>query len=390
MNQLALTKATMISPFNLVEDAVVLIKDKKVLAAGSPSSVKIPPEFQEISLDGLLLAPGFIDQHVHGGGGASVMSGTAESLDEISRFYATHGTTSFLATTISGTTEQIDNVACAYKTLISRDYKGARCLGLHLEGPFISPYFAGSHPPETLRQPSWEEIASIHKLSNSGVKLVTLAPEIAGASELAAALAKANITCAIGHSNADYETTINAISLGFRSVTHCYNQLTPFNHYAPGVIGAAFTNDHLSIELVLDEVHLHHSAVEIAWRCKGPEGIILVTNAMAPTGMPDGLYATPDGDLTLAGGAVRNQSGKLAGSVLTMERAVKKMLDITECSLTDAFRMATYNPAKLLGLNKHKGSIYPGKDADLIALTTDLEVIMTMIGGEVISGLISI
>lgn len=390
MYQLALTKATLISPFNLVEDAVVLIKDQKILAAGPSSSVKIPPEFREIPLDGLLLAPGFVDQHVHGGGGASVMSGTMESLDEISRFHATHGTTSFLATTISGTPEQIDKVASAYKTLTNQEYKGARCLGLHLEGPFISPYFAGSHPSETLRQPCWEEITAIQKLSNSGIKLVTLAPELAGAPELATALTKANICCAIGHSNADYETTINAISLGFRSVTHCYNQLTPFNHYAPGVIGAAFTNDQLSIELIVDDAHLHRSAVEIAWRCKGPEGIILVTDAVAPTGMPDGVYPTPDGPLTLEGGAIRNQNGKLVGSALTMEQAVKKMLELTECGLTDAFRMATYNPAKLLGINKHKGSLYPGKDADLIALTTDLEVIMTMIGGEVISGLISI
>lgn len=388
--QLALTKAALITPFVMFDEATVLVSDGKILAAGPVGQVSVPSGFREVSLEGLLIAPGFIDQHVHGGGGAAVMDGTTEKLVEVARFHVTHGTTTFLASTISSTPEQLITVAKAYAGMSRKTYKGARCLGLHLEGPYLSPKHYGTHKAEALRKPDLEEILTLHRLSNFGVKMVTLAPELPGAMEMAASLVEKRILCAIGHSDADFETAITAITNGFSSITHCFNQLRPFHHREPGVLGAALLRPELMVELIADGVHLHPVTLELVLKAKGPENIILVSDAMSPTGMPNGKYQTTEGELTLSKGSLTNQDGNLAGSVLTLERAIKNFMDMTGCELTAALRMATYNPARYLGINKRKGSLYPGKDADLVALTPDLDVVMTMVEGEVISGLISL
>lgn len=390
MQQLALTKATLITPFSIIENAIVLINERVIEAAGPAASIQIPTGYREISLEGLIVAPGFIDLHLHGGNGAEVMAAIPSSLEEMARFYATHGVTSFLATTLTANPDQLLAVAHSYGFLNNSNYKGAKCLGLHLEGPYLSPKFAGMHALTELRPPSLDEIQQVHRASNNGLRMITMAPELDGALEIAAELVKKGIVCAIGHSNSSYETGLKAIEAGFSSVTHCFNQLPPFNHHDPGVLGVVLTRPEFTVELIADGIHLHPAVVDTVWRLKGPENIILVTDAMSPTGMPDGNYQSLSGELIVTAGLVRNEAGRLAGSVLTLDAAVKNMMKFTECSLNDAFRMITYNPAKLLGINKHKGSLYPGKDADLVVLTTDLEVIMTMVGGEVISGLISI
>lgn len=390
MGQLALTRATLLTPFNLIENATLLINEKIIEAAGPAASVQIPADYREVPLEGLIIAPGFIDLHLHGGNGAEVMSAIPGSLEEMAKFYATHGVTSFLATTLTANPDQLLAVARSFQFLSNSSYKGAKCLGLHMEGPYLSPKLAGMHNLTELRAPSLDEILQIHRASNSGLKMITLSPELDGALETAAQLVELGIICAIGHSDASYETGLKAIETGFSSVTHCFNQLRPFHHRDPGVLGTALTKPELAVELIVDGVHLHPAVIDMVWRLKGPENIILVTDAMAPTGMSEGTYQSLNGDLTISAGAVRNEAGRLAGSILTLDEAIKNMLRFTECTLTDVFRMATYNPARLLGINKHKGSLYSGKDADLVVLTTDLEVIMTMVGGEVISGLISI
>lgn len=390
MSQLALTKAAVLTPFNLIEDAAILIDEKRILAVGAMDSIEIPAGFREVSLEGLLIAPGLIDQHVHGGGGAEVASGTTESLIEIAKFHAAHGTTSFLATTISDSREKLEEIAKSYAALEELDYKGARCLGIHLEGPYISTKYPGIHLETYLRLPSVGEVSNLQRLSNGGVKIVTMAPELPGALDVAETLTSEGVICEIGHSAADFNITLNAISAGFKCVTHCFNQMTPFHHREPGIIGAALTRPELYVELIADGVHLHKAAIDIVFRAKGPEGIILVSNAMAPAGLLDGYFHTSVGELTLAMDALRNEAGQLAGSVLTLDKAIKNIIQYTDCTLSEAFRMATYNPARLLGINRRKGSLYPGKDADLVVMTNDLDVIATMVNGEVISGLISL
>jgi N-acetylglucosamine-6-phosphate deacetylase len=390
LRQLALTKATLFTPFNLIENGTVLIHDKIIEAAGPAASIEIPAGYREVPLEGLIIAPGFIDIHLHGGHGAEVMSAIPSSLEEIAKFYATHGVTSFLATTLSANSDQLLAVARSFEFLNNSSYKGAKCLGIHLEGPYLSPKFAGMHNLNEVRLPSLDEIRQIQKASNQGLKMITMAPELDGALEAAAALVKMGIVCAIGHSDCSFESGLKAIEAGFSSVTHCFNQLHPFHHRDPGVLGAVFTRKELTVELIADGIHLHPAVIDTVWRLKSPDNIVLVSDAMAPAGMPEGSYPSMDGELIVSGGAIKNEAGQLAGSILTLDVAVKNMLKFTECTLNDVFRMVSYNPARLLGINKHKGSLYPGKDADLVVLTSDLEVIMTMVGGEAISGLISI
>ena len=286
MGQYALTKAAMVTPFNLIEDAVVIVDGDKILAAGPAITTAIPSGFREVPLEGLLIAPGFIDQHLHGGGGHDVMTGTAECLAEIAKFHATHGTTAFLATTVSASPEHLIKIAGAYASLNNTPYKGARCLGLHLEGPYLSSKYAGATDTGLLRNPSFGEIQSLQRISNSGIRLVTMAPELDGAIAVAQSLTKSGIACAIGHSDADYELTVKAINTGFGSVTHCFNQLHPLDHQEPGAMGAALTRPELVVELIADGIHIHRSILDLVWRLKGADGIILVSDAMMPVGMP--------------------------------------------------------------------------------------------------------
>ncbi|HOP75732.1 MAG TPA: N-acetylglucosamine-6-phosphate deacetylase [Bacillota bacterium] len=390
MGQLALTGAVVLTPFVMIEDAVILINGKRIKALGSRDRVEIPADYREISLDGYLIAPGLIDQHVHGCGGAEVMSGKADALRDMARFQAVHGVTSFLATTMSGSRDQLVAVARAYHELQEDNYKGARCLGLHLEGPYLSNRFSGIHSPYHLRSATLEEVTTLNRISGNGIKMVTMAPEVPGVLELAKELSNAGIICSIGHSDADYATAQKAVDEGFSCVTHCFNGVRPFHHREPGVVGVALTDDRLRIELIADEHHLHPNTVMLAWKMKGFERIILVSDAMAPAGLVDGNYNTAMGELSLVDGRLTDSMGRLSGSAITLEQAVKNFWDYTGCELTDAFRAATYNPARLLGINKRKGSLYPGKDADLIVLTPQLDVVMTMVEGEIISGIIAV
>jgi N-acetylglucosamine-6-phosphate deacetylase len=291
---------------------------------------------------------------------------------------------------MAGSRDQLVSAAKACDALKRSNYKGARCIGLHLEGPFIAPRYAGVHLASNIRNASLEEVMTLQRLSGGSIKMVTMAPEIPGVLEILGNLVAQNIICSIGHSDADFDTVKQAVDNGFRCVTHCYNRIRPFHHREPGAVGVALTDQRLTVELIVDEHHLHPNAVELAWRMKGPEKIVLVSDAMAPAGLIDGTYPSTIGELTLEGERLTDSLGRLAGSVVSLNQAVKNLLDYTGCELTDAFRTVTYNPAKLLGINKQKGSLYPGKDADIVALTPQFEVVMTMVEGEIISGLISV
>lgn len=390
MRQLALIDGVVLTPFEMVEDAVVLIEGTKIKAVKPRAEVEIPADYRQISVEGLIIVPGFIDQHLHGGGGGEVMNGTVAGLAETAKFHAVHGTTAFLATTMAATKAQLMEIGEAYRGFQAGEYKGATCLGLHLEGPYLARRFAGIHDSECLREPSFEEIDELQRLSNEGLKMITMAPDVPGVLELGKKLSNEGIVCSIGHSNADCETAILAADNGFRCITHCFNQIRPFHHREPGVVGAALTDPRFSIEIIADGEHLHPKTIDLAWRLKGPEQVILVSDAMLPTGLLDGAYNSAAGELWLERGRLVNCQGRLAGSVTTLEVALKNLMDYTDCELTDALRTITYNPARNLGINKHKGSLYPGKDADIVVLTPQLEVVMTMIGGEVISGLIAV
>ncbi len=390
MKRIALTKAAIITPFILIPEGTVVINGRKIEAVGSATELSIPSDARVVDLEGLMVTPGLIDQHLHGGSGSEVMDGSPESIIRIAKFHATHGVTSFLATTLAGTPEQLARVAGAVRELERINYKGAHCLGLHLEGPFLSEKFAGINNSLHLRMPLIEEINYLQQCSNYRLKLVTMAPELPGALELARQLTTQGIRVSLGHTDADYQTALTAIEAGFSGVTHCGNQMRTFSPYEPGCFGAALARPELAVELIVDGIHLHPATVELIWRAKGTERLILVSDAMPPTGLPDGMHQITDGRLVLSEGDLRSSDGRVRVSNLTLEKAVQQMLQDTGCELTEAVRMATYNPARHLGINQWKGSLVPGKDADLIVMNSDFEVLMTMVDGEVISGLINL
>lgn len=371
MRQLALTRAAVLTPFEFIEEATVLIRQGRIISIGA-GRVGIPEGFREISLEGLILTPGLIDICLHSRGEAAAMSGDVASLSEMARFSATHGVTSFLATITSVTNEQLHSVAAAYSKLVHSDYKGSRCLGLHLEfgGGAVE---TGMGQNVSLPALTVAEVERLQQISNFGIKKITLDPQMPGASELAAQMVRRGITCSIGRSRADFATTVAAVENGFSSVTHCFEQLRPFNCLKPGVVGAAMLHKGLTVEIIADERQIHPATLELVWRLKGRDGIILTSAAMTSTGS-----------------AKEEGPAGIGDNPVTLEQVVRNFWQSTGCELSEAFCMATYNPAKQLGLSDFKGSLAPGKDADIIAVTPDFDVVMTMIAGEIISGLIAV
>ncbi len=325
------------------------------------------------------LIPGLIDLHVHGMHGHDVMDATPHALKKISQALAREGTTSFLATTMTASEQDIE------KTLLAvRDYKGmqdgATLLGVHLEGPFISPNKAGAQCADHILLPSIETLHHWQKLAENAIKLVTFAPECAS-QEFIAYLKKNNIVAALGHSNATYAETMNAMQHGCDYVTHLFNAMRGIHQREPGMVTAALL-ENVWTELIVDGVHLHPAIVKLILHMKGMEKMILVTDAMRATCLQHGVYDLGGQQVTVKENTATLADGTLAGSVLRMPQAIKNMLKFTECDLLDAVKMASENPAKVLGICDKKGSISIGKDADLVVLDEHLNVAMTICGGR--------
>lgn len=326
------------------------------------------------------LIPGLIDLHVHGIAHYDVMDATTHALKKISQALAREGTTSFLATTMTASQKDIE------KTLLAvRDYKdmqeGATLLGVHLEGPFISPKKAGAQCADHILLPSIEKIHHWQQLSENAIKLVTLAPELPRSQEFIAYLKKNNIVASIGHSDATYAETMAAMDQGCDYVTHLFNAMRGIHQREPGVVTAALL-ENVWTELIVDGVHLHPAIVKLILKMKGMEKMVLVTDAMRATCLQNGVYDLGGQQVTVKEKKATLADGTLAGSVLRMPQAIKNMLQFTGCDLLDAIKMASENPAKVLGMFDQKGSIAIGKDADLVVLDEHFNVVMTMCGGR--------
>jgi N-acetylglucosamine-6-phosphate deacetylase len=326
------------------------------------------------------LIPGLIDLHVHGINGYDVMDATSDALTSISQTLAKEGTTSFLATTMTASELDIE------KTLLAvRDYKsvqdGATLLGIHLEGPFISPKKAGAQCADHILLPSIEKIHHWQKISENAIKLVTLAPELPTSQEFIAYLKKNNIVASIGHSDASYAETMAAMHQGCDYVTHLFNAMRGIHQREPGIVTAALL-ENVWTELIVDGVHLHPAIVKLILKMKGMEKMVLVTDAMRATCLHNGVYDLGGQQVTVFDNTATLSDGTLAGSVLRMPQAIKNMLQFTGCELLDAVKMASENPAKVLGIFDKKGSISIGKDADLVVLDEHFNVVMTICNGR--------
>ncbi len=334
-----------------------------------------------VELGGRWVIPGFIDVHVHGGGGAQCNTGELDELETMARFHAAHGTTALLATTVAAPPVELA-VALQTTALATALRGGAAVLGAHLEGPFLSRRRPGAMDPALFLEPTEGVVGRLLDAGAGCVRLMTLAPELPGALELIGALAGAGVVASVGHSDATYEQTRAAVQAGARAATHLFNAMRPFHHREPGVLGAVLDLPEVSCELICDGLHVQPAALRLAYRAKGRAGIRLVTDAMQAAGMPDGEYHLGTATVTVAGGrATIPGLGSIAGSTLTMDAAVRNAVSLLGVSLEEAVTLASANPARLLGLEARKGAIAPGMDADLTVLDDRLMVCGTIVDG---------
>ncbi len=331
-----------------------------------------------------VVLPGFIDEHIHGAGGADAMDGTEEALSTIANTVAAEGTTAFLATTMTQSPENIKAAMRAVKAYREGEHGGARLLGVHLEGPFIAAAHKGAQPLEYVAKPDAAVFDEYNAESGDCIKIVTLAPEEEGAGELVAHLAKKGIVPSIGHTGAKCADIEAAIKLGAKNVTHTYNAQSALHHREIGTVGSAMLFDELACELIADTIHVSVPAIKLLAKCK-PEGkLVLITDAMRAKGLADGESELGGQKVIVKNGEARLVDGTLAGSVLRMNVAVKNMVEKAGLSLTDACDLATINPAKVLGIENEAGSIRNGKRADFTVLDENFEVLYTVCGGEII------
>ena len=327
-----------------------------------------------------LVSPGFIDIHIHGIAGHDTMNGEAH-VRHMSKCVAQHGVTGFLPTTMAAsfddTRSALQGVARAMGTT-----GGARVLGCHLEGPFLNPLRKGAQPAQYIVPPSLETYEELTDGLTHAVKLMTLAPEMPGALALMDAL-NGQIALSAGHTDAAADQIEQATAHGLTQITHLFNGMNALGHRTPGVPGAALALDALSIQLICDLLHVHRDVLRLCYLAKRTERVILITDAMEATDMPDGEYTLGANPVFMRGGEARLAQGNLAGSTLTMERALGNMVHAVGVPLVDALQMATVNPAQSIGLNQY-GVLKPGVPADLVFLSPDIDVLCTLVGGQIL------
>jgi N-acetylglucosamine-6-phosphate deacetylase len=376
----ALLNARVLTPDEEIPRATVILEQGRIAAVGE--DLPPPASAQIMDLAGLTLAPGFVDIHVHGGGGFSLMTEDVEEVRSYARWVVGKGVTAFLPTLAAAGRSQMERWLATAASVGERLPGSASPLGVYLEGPFVNPKRKASFPPEGLRPPDVSELLAHVRTARGRLRLIALAPELAGARELIAAARGQCLVVSIGHSDATYEEALEAISLGVTHATHCFNAMRPFHHRDPGCLAAIFASPQVAAELIADGVHVHPGAMALLLRAKGPQRTILVTDGVAPAGLGSGTYSLAGRQIEVTAGLATLADGTLAGSVSTMDQVVRNLVRLGLTTLQQALRMASLNPAAALGLESSKGRIAPGFDADLVALDEDLEVAMTFVGGD--------
>ena len=373
----------------LMRDPMLEISDGRVVAIRPLLAGEIPADAERLDFPGATLAPAFLDVHIHGAAGHDVMEATPEALAGVSQFLASRGTGSFLATTVTApvdaTLRSLEGLAKRIAGAKSADWSGARPLGIHLEGPFLSHAKRGVHPPEHLLAPDISVFDRLYDAAEGNIRLMTLAPELPGAVELTAHATARGVRISVGHSNATSAETKKAIAAGACSATHTFNAMRPLDHREPGILGTTLTTDLLYAELICDGIHVDPELVPLWWRAKGGKRAILVTDAMSATGMPEGEYMLGGFAVQVADGraTAKGSPGVLAGSVLTLDRALKNFVGYTGASVEHALPLVTQNPATMTGFGESAGAIRVGDMASFVALGEDGGLVASMIGGEV-------
>jgi N-acetylglucosamine-6-phosphate deacetylase len=404
----AIYASRIFTPQEQLADSVILTENGRITAIGHRDEVKIPSGAIDYVAAGMTVVPGFVDVHIHGAGGHDVMEATPAALDCITSTVARYGTTSILATTVTASVDETcrslqgiaeyirahekrENIEPNVEPNVVTDAEqrnpaqvapdlAAEILGIHLEGPFISKARRGVHPPDAIARPSVEILEKFRAASDGLIRIITIAPEIPGALDLIRYAVSNGIVASIGHTDANFEQTQAAIQAGARHSVHFYNAMRPFSHRDPGVIGAILTEPDVTAEVIADGIHVAGPAIQVLLGTKGFDTVLLASDATAATGMPDGNFRLGNFEVIVKDGVCRNAEGKLAGSTLTLDRALRYIVALG-VPLVDAVRMATILPARRISLAGKKGILAVGADADLVVLTPDLRVVGTMTRG---------
>jgi N-acetylglucosamine-6-phosphate deacetylase len=368
----------------LLDWPVVVIEDGWIASISPRVAVELPADARVLDFPGATLAPAFFDVHIHGAMGHDVMEATPAALDEMGSFLAAHGTCSFLATTVTAPLDAtLRSLSGLAKLLAQPPVSGrAQAVGIHLEGPFLSHTKRGVQPAEHLLTPDTATFDRLLEAAEGRIRLMTLAPELPGAIELTAHATARGVRVSLGHSNATAAETQAAIAAGAVSATHTFNAMRPLDHREPGVLGTVLTNDALFAELICDGVHVAPEMVKLWWRAKGAERAILVTDAISAAGMPDGEYRLGEFAVQVANGRA-TANGVLAGSVLTLDRALANFMKFTGAPLEQALRLLTVNPASMTGLGDQAVTLAFGEAANLVALDEAGKLIGSVVSGQV-------
>jgi N-acetylglucosamine-6-phosphate deacetylase len=373
-------KGTIVTPSEIITRGQVVVEDGKI--------TQVSPETETsgniLDFHDCLVAPGLIDIHVHGGGGRDVMDASLEGLNHISCFLAAGGVTSFIATTYTASQEDILAAAETVREAVKRDAEGAEVLGLHLEGPYINPKRRGAQSATHIRLPSMDELREIYREAGGSLKIVTLAPEMDGALEAVSWLRSAGVVPSAGHTDATYGEMMAGVEAGLCHAAHLFNGMRPFHHRDPGVVVAALEDDRVSVELIADTLHLHPASLRLATRVKGMGRSVLVSDAIAPAGLPDGEYRFGEEMVHMENGRCLLKSGVLAGSTIRLSDAVRNMVELVGVPLNEAIWMASSAPARVAGVAERKGQLAPGMDADVTVFNRDFSVLLTMVEGKVV------
>ncbi|MGA8430065.1 MAG: N-acetylglucosamine-6-phosphate deacetylase [Candidatus Sulfotelmatobacter sp.] len=385
------TALSLYTPLEEIIAPVVVVEDGLITSVSSRTAQELPAAAHHVDFADEILAPGFVDIHIHGGAGLDVMVASATELPRLGKFLATHGVTAYFPTTVAAPLDQIctalDRISGAIET-ISAAQNGvvqARPLGIHLEGPFLSHKRRGVHPPENLIEPTAEIFEQFWQASRGHISVMTIAPELPGAMEVIAEAARRQVCVSIGHSNAELLVAREAVAAGARHATHTFNAMRPLDHRDPGIIAEVLTNDSITADIIADGIHLDPAIVQLFLRAKGTQRAVLITDAISATGMPNGRYQlgpmmvdVKDGKCTV--------NGTLAGSVLTMDRAVRNVTEFASWSLRDAVGAATLNAAQAVGVGQRHGRLAQGAEANFVVLSAAGEVRATVVGGQVSNG----
>jgi N-acetylglucosamine-6-phosphate deacetylase len=381
--KLALVGGTIITPFRKLPLGAIVINEGKIIELGKLTDVRFPADCETIDVSGKLLCPGFVDLLVHGGAGYGFADDLEGSIEKIGRYFLEHGSTTVMASLFAKPKDElIKDLNRIADYIESHPHSNIR--GIHMEGPYLNKELKGAMNESYLWNPTAESWETIWEASRGHIKIMTIAPELPGAIDVMRAAAGKGVVLSIGHSMASYADIEIAIDNGAAHVTHIFNAMRSFHHRNPGVILGSLLRNELKIELIADNLHVHPAVMELLLKLKGASGIVLVSDSIRAGGMHEGEYEFADQKVFMKSKRAYLADGTLAGSTLTLNTAIKNMVESANAKMTEAVRMASLNGAKVINMDHTKGILAVGKDADIVVLDDHYDIEITIMDGQVV------